>query len=193
MKISSIAFIFFSVCFVATQSFAQDADKPKTVKKYEFQKFHNNRIKKLKQGRYLDVYLNSNDTTHTQNGDLIDLNDSVLTIEMSSESFSVETDNHSFSEDFYSKDTIIHIPINTIKHLRYEAKGTLIGPVTSSVSLFTALILAPLISIDRSQPNNFNSKRYTTVVIPALIGAGVGLTLSFTIGFNTKLKIKTTQ
>lgn len=167
--------------------FSQESDIPRNKQKFEFEKYNNGKIKKLKQGTYIEVVSYNKDTTHIQSGDLIDLNDSLLIINMSFEDFKLVKENFTFSKYFiYETPYKTSIPINSIDYLSYESKGLFVFASLGGVSLFTALIIAPLVSIDRSAPNNFNSKRYTSIMRPALIGTAVGLT----IGFDTMIKLK---
>ncbi|GIV40843.1 MAG: hypothetical protein KatS3mg034_0153 [Vicingaceae bacterium] len=183
MRLIVLTYLLFVVIYV----FSQESDIPRNKQKFEFEKYNNGKIKKLKQGTYIEVVSYNKDTTHIQSGDLIDLNDSLLIINMSFEDFKLVKENFTFSKYFiYETPYKTSIPINSIDYLSYESKGLFVFASLGGVSLFTALIIAPLVSIDRSAPNNFNSKRYTSIMRPALIGTAVGLT----IGFDTMIKLK---
>ena len=176
---------------VGLNVFSQESDIPKIKQKFEFEKYNNGKIKKLKQGSYMEVVSYNKDTTHIQSGDLIDLNDSLLIIEMSFEDFKMDKENYTFSENFvYETPYKTSIPINSIDYVSYESKGSFVFASLGGVSLLTALIIAPLASIDRSAPNNFNSNRYTSIMGPALIGTAVGLTVYYIIGSDTIIKLK---
>lgn len=171
--------------------FSQVSDTVKIKQKIEFEKYHSGKTKKLKQGHFLEVVLSNKDTSHVQSGELIGLNDSFLIIDLSYEELNLDKENYTFRESFhYETPTKIFIPIHSIERLSYESKGSMVFAAIGSISMLTALFIAPIASIDKSEPNNFNSKRYTNLIKPALIGTAIGLTVYYTFGTDTMIKIK---
>ena len=170
---------------------SQEPDTLNTKQKFKFEKYNNGRIKKLKKGSYIEVVSYNKDTSHIQSGDLLDLNDSLLTIDICFEDFKIDKDNYTFNENFiYETPYKISIPINSIDYLSHPSNGYVVFSSIGAVSLLTTLIIAPLASIDRSEPNNFNGKRYTNIMRPALIGTAIGLTISYTFGADGMIKLK---
>jgi hypothetical protein len=171
--------------------FTQIVDTLNKDQKFEFRNYHNDRVKKIKKGQYLDVVSTNGDTINTKSGDLILLNDSVLVLELAFEDNNIINENYTYLENFkYQTPVKISIPIKSIDYLNYEAKTPFIGAAIGGLSLLTALFIAPIVAIDKTQPYNFNSKQYTQIMGPALIGSAIGLTLYYTIGSDTMVKIK---
>ncbi len=193
-------FILFCLLCLGFFSYSQESDTINYNQKFEFKKYKNGKIKKVKSGTYITVYLDTQDTTHSQSGYLLNVRDSVLTVNMYHEQFSMDhysdTEENSYRVD-YTYDTFkrISIPIGSIDYLQLD-HGFLPGrlsdvfAVTGVISALTALFIAPLVSIDKNSPYNFNSKRYTRVIVPALIGTAVGWTVYATIGRNRGTKLK---
>ena len=102
-----------------------------------------------------------------------------------------------FYEESFTYDTLkrTSIPISSIDYIQLD-NGFLPGflsdgfAVTGVVSVLTTLFVAPLVSIDKDSPYRFNSKRYTRIVIPALIGSVVGWTAYGLLGKHNGKKLK---
>lgn len=173
-----ISFLLFFLC-----GFSQELE-PKPVKeKFEFENYKNGRLRKIKSGSPIDVYLNAEDTIHIQYGGLLGLNDTILTLELWDEDLEIYSANSYYIEStsFYYTPKTIAIPASTIKYITYESRAASMSYGIAGLSLITAVIIAPLASIDRDEPHNFNTKRYSKIMKPALLGLGIGLTLSYTL------------
>lgn len=182
MKVLILSYLI-SLCLLG---FSQEKDTIKIKKKFAFETFRRGKIKKLRQGRYLEVTLRSNDTIHTQSGDLIDLNDSMLTINMLFEDF----ENASFNKNLILETPKrISIAANSINYVSYESISLITAATIGGIGIITTLI-APIIAIDRDQPHNFNTTQYKHIMGPTLIGMTLGLTIYYTIGSDTMLKLK---
>lgn len=184
--------LFYIICIVLTfDVYSQDDDVIYTKEKYEFERYFSNGTKRLKSGKSIEVVLNDKDTFHSQSGYLIGVKDSFLILNMDYEYFQLQRKNYSFNESFeYENSKQQVISFESIKYVEYEPNASFVFGALGGVSLFTALFIAPLVSIDKKWPNNFNSKRYVTVLGSALIGAVVGTTVFVCIGTDKRVKPK---
>ena len=166
-----------------------------TKQKFEFERWKNTTKKKLKAGKGIEVVLKEGDSSHTIYGFLSDANERSLRIVPQWEIISFDTcDFLSSSTTYYFENSLATIPVNNIKSLEYDANYPLIPYSLGYLSLITATVVAPLVSIDKNSPNKFNSQRYKSIVFPSLIGAGIGFTIGYSLsGGKNRFKLKPTS
>ncbi len=71
-----------------------------------------------------------------------------------------------------------------------QGLGVKIGfGIAAGVGLFSTLVVAPLASIDKNSPYNFNARRYQTIVYSSLIFTGATLVVSLSIPSGRTLKL----
>jgi hypothetical protein len=180
---SSIAII----CFIQALGLTAQID---SVVKYDFFGYRNNKIHRLKTGRFLTVYMRDTIEAGTEakiyektEGDLISRTDSFLLIDFSEnktsyfykDSSKTTTTNARYDE--YPGPFITKIPYERINYLEYEPKVTPIFGGIAAISLITALVIAPLASYNFSK-QTFNSFKYLSIVKPSLFVFSVGMTIN---------------
>ena len=196
MKIVIIMFCLFSLNIVLSQiTIQQDTTVIyNSEAKFEFERWNNSRRKKLKSGKGIEVNLNAGDSTYIIYGSLYEANQNSIQIEPLWENIKLDT-----SEFYYSsitnhfENSLATIPIQNINSLKYDANYVIIPFSIAYLSLISATIVAPLVSIDKNSPNNFNSKRFKSIILPSLIGAGIGFTIGYALkGGKNRFKLKPT-
>ncbi len=183
-------FLLYPLLVLLSLSVYSQTEKPK---KQTFEFFHSRKDKvvSVQEGKYLEIELNKPDTTHTLWGDLQGLTDSTLIVNLSWEEKVVSQSGYEFRQDIdYYEEKLVHIPLRTIESLYLEKKGSQIAAYTGAIGLVSALIVAPLASIDRRKPYSFNAKRYRWIAIPSAGVALVGFSVYGIIGNDKKLRVK---
>lgn len=162
--------------------------------KYEFERWNNSHKKKLKSGKGIKIEMKEGDSTHVIYGRLYEVTDNSISIVPSWERIKVDT-----NEFHYSKITnnfvnsLATIATKNINSIRHDAKYVMIPFSIGFLSMISATVVAPLVSIDKNSPNNFNSKRYKSIVLPSLIGVGAGFSLGYILGGGkNRFKLKPT-
>jgi hypothetical protein len=162
--------------------------------KYPMERYKNERIKNIRQGREIRVYLKNEDTLHTLYGELVNVSDEEVVLSTFEERKLMDYENNYFEQSFvYEESKCLTIPVSTIESLEYDNWYNGYVNLFAGLSGVSALLVAPLVSIDKDQPNRFNSQRYKNIVVPSLIclGAGVSLAIILEAGENRfKLKPK---
>lgn len=145
--------------------------------KYKFERLNNSRTKKLKQGHDVNIKLCSGDTSFYILGSFYEANDSVLKI---LPRYQRHYDTGGYSIHF--EQGIAAIPVESIQTLKYTNNSNMVPLIFAEISLITGLFVAPLASIDKNSPRNFNTKKYKTIVFSSLIGVGAGVAFTFILG-----------
>ncbi len=157
----------------------------------EFERFDNNKLKTIKSGEDLQIYLNKKDTTIVQHGKLVYLDDSLLTINLTSEYFEVEKKDYTFNKSYmFDSQNRVSIPIQTIDYLTYQPKGSSLLNSVKALAFVTAVLVAPLASYDKNEPYNFNTKRYKTILGSSIIVGLVIIPFDRATGYDKKIRIK---
>lgn len=160
---------------------------------FKFEKLNNTRTKNIRSGRYVSIDLLAGDSTHIIAGSLFEADSSFIKVIPSWEFTELIKTNFQTSTTIDHENSLTTIPIKNIKSLEYTKEFEVAPFALSGLGALTAFIVAPLVSINKNSPNNFNSKRYTSIVIPSLIFSGVSLTLGYIIqGGSEKYKFKPT-
>lgn len=160
--------------------------------KFEFEKWKGSGTKILKTAKGLTLDIRTGDTVHQLYGALYDVDGVNIKIIPRWEIINIDTNEFiSSSKTVTYKNCITTIPIQNIQSLKYDANYNIIPASIGWASLFSALIVAPVVSIDRNSPNNFNTKRYQSILFSSLIGAGAGFACYYIInGGKNKFKLK---
>lgn len=110
--------------------------------------------------------------------ELIDAGKDYITIKLASKQIAnKQKKKHNQNFNYYYDCPTVTLFKNEIDVIKRRGTGSYLSAGVLDASLLSALIVAPLASIDKSQPNNFNSKRYISIVKPSLIGIGIGIAL----------------
>ncbi len=158
--------------------------------KYLFHKINKQNSFNLKEGKGIDVYLLDSITKvgnnlyefkskHYLGGSFKELNDSSFVFIKNYEELEISNLDSSFQQTIrFPKEEITYLPIDKIKYIEYYQNGGDIFNAIGGISLLSAIIIAPLVSINYSK-GTFNSDRYFSIVKPSLIGLAIGLPLSY--------------
>jgi hypothetical protein len=147
--------------------------------KYPLERYRNERVKNIRQGREIRVYMKNEDTLHTLYGELVNVSDEEVVLSTYEERKLVDYENEYFEQSYvFQESKCLTIPVSTIESLEYDNWYNGYVNLFTGLSGVSALLAAPLISIDKHQPNHFNSQRYKNVVIPSLICLGTGVSLA---------------
>lgn len=173
--------------FMVAGSFAQsdttsNLSGPDKSIKYRLERFGNERTKSLSQGRSITVNMEGEDTVHTYYGNLVNISNSELVLSTFQETKSYSDEFHTLEESFdYQESECMTIPIQNIESLSYNPWYSGYSNLLIGLASVSALFVAPLASIDKDYPYHFNTKRYTSIVVPSLLGVGTGIVLSITL------------
>lgn len=173
--------------FMVAGSFAQsdttsNLSGPDKSIKYRLERFGNERTKLLSQGRSITVNMEAEDTVHTYYGNLVNISNSELVLSTFQETKSYSDEFHTLEESFdYQESECMTIPIQNIESLSYNPWYSGYSNLLIGLASVSALFVAPLASIDKDYPYHFNTKRYTSIVVPSLLGVGTGIVLSITL------------
>jgi hypothetical protein len=144
---------------------------------YDFERF-NGKTKKIKAGRYIEIFLEHKEyeLKHFVAGKLKEVTDSSIIIIAKEDYLETSSNNTSYLEKtFYENDSILSILKADIQYISYLPHSFTASIYASSASILTGLIIAPLISIDWTDRNNFHAIRYRNTVNYSLIGIVVGM------------------
>lgn len=177
-------FFLYLITFFQTLSFAQTNDStsaggPDRSIKYPLERYRNERVKNIRQGREIRVYLKNEDTLHTLWGQLVNVSDEEVVLSTYEERKLVNDENNYFEQSFvFEESKCLTLPVSTIESLEYDNWYNGYINLFAGLSGVSALLVAPLVSIDKDYPNHFNSQRYKNVVVPSLICLGSSLSLA---------------
>lgn len=187
-------FVPFSLTIRAQTESEPKPSGPDRSIKYPLERYKNERVKNIRQGREIRVYLKNEDTLHTLYGELVNVSDEEVVLSTFEERKLMDYENNYFEQSFvFEESKCLTIPVGTIESLEYDSWYNGYVNLFAGLSGVSALLVAPLVSIDKDQPNRFNSQRYKNIVVPSLIclGAGVSLAIILEAGENRfKLKPK---
>lgn len=158
--------------------------------KLTFYKFDTGKKISLRKDKYVTItLLNSTDgignndyefgITHLLEGELLALNDTFLIIGKNYELLTIANKDSSYEQSTSipnAKVLPFKISLNEIKYIEYTPKAGNVGAAIVGLSVFLAIFIAPLVSINY-RTWDFNEDTYAAVMKPSLIGAVVGLTL----------------
>lgn len=177
-------FFLYLITFFQALSFAQTNDNlctsgPDRSIKYPLERYKNERVKNIRQGREIRVYLKNEDTLHTLWGQLVNVSDEEVVLSTYEERKLVNDENNYFEQSFvFEESECLTLPVSTIESLEYDNWYNGYINLFAGLSGVSALFVAPLVSIDKDYPNHFNSQRYKNVVVPSLICLGSSLSLA---------------
>ncbi len=187
-------FVSFSLTIRAQTESEPKPNGPDRSIKYQLERYNNERAKTIRQGREITVYLKNEDTLHALYGELVNVSDKEVVLSTFQERKLVNEEYDYFEQSLaFEEIKCLTIPISTIESLEYDNWYNGYLNLFAGLSGVSALLVAPLVSIDKDQPNRFNSQRYKNIVVPSLIclGAGVSLAIILEAGENRfKLKPK---
>jgi hypothetical protein len=173
--------------FIGADSFSQldttnGPSGPDRSIKYRLERYNSERTKQLYQGRYITLNMASEDTIHTYYGSLVNISNTEVVLSTYQETKSYNDEFHTLEETFdYEESECMTIPIQTIESLTYSPWYSGYSNLITALSGISALFVAPLASIDKDYPYHFNTKRYTRIVVPSLLGVGAGIVLSISL------------
>lgn len=168
-------YVLFCFLFFAFSHYIQ-AKEPSKKEKFNFEKLNSEKIKSVKKDTYLSLYFNDeeSDTMHTATGKLISLTDSTITIEEDQQHFHVNNDSLFVDNTTYITSGVTRTYSNNeVKYIWKHAKSRYLGLYMGGAALYTALIISPLVAIDKNSSNGFNTIQYKQITFTSLfISAG---------------------
>lgn len=176
-------FLVFKVAgsFAQSDSTYKPSGPDKSIK-YRLERYNSERTKQLFQGRTITVNMADEDTVHTYYGSLVNISNTELVLSTYQETKSYSDEFHTLEESFdYEESECMTIPVQTIESLYYSPWYSGYSNLITALGGISALFVAPLASIDKDYPYHFNTKRYTSIVVPSLLGVGAGIVLSITL------------
>ena len=145
--------------------------------------------RKIKKNRFVKVTLDEN---HWFSGQIISKSDSFLYITYNYETLIEENDSITKVTNYdvidYDSESCVGLNLNDIDYVDYETQFGLVSATVGSLSLLTALVVAPLVSYGYKS-GEFNSDRYLNIMKYSLPTAAVGFSLYFAFG-NRKFSIR---
>ena len=175
-----IFFLFGLMNVVIGQSDTSDQQSgPDRSIKYSLERYKSERVKKIRQGREIRVYLKNEDTLHSLYGQLVNVSYKEVILSAYEERKLVDGEFNYFEQSFvYEETRCLTLPVGTIESLEYDNWYNGYINLFAGLSGVSALLVAPLVSIDKDYPNHFNTQRYKNVVVPSLICLGSSLSLA---------------
>ena len=179
---------FFILLFILSCSFLKAQEK-----KYNYlEKLRNGKLVKVKSNSSLTYYLQDSDTVEYLKGELLFIDVDSIYVAKEYESRTLynseidyyRTKNYSYPiGETLAKKNILYV-------IEDKGYGVKISFATiSALGLLSALIVAPLASIDKKSPENFNVNRYKIIALSSLIVSGISLTISLSIPGKRTLQI----
>jgi len=155
--------------------------------KFDFIELETDKVTSLKTGKYVELIKIVNDTTYRIVGELIDKNDSTVKLEVFFDEVVFKNDSVTFEKSFlYKFDKEQTINSKQFDYIHYENSAGVIGTNLITAGAMT-LIIATLASINRSKPNNFNTRKFKNIALPALGVIAIGIPIS---AFHKNYKLK---
>jgi hypothetical protein len=152
-------------------------------------KFETAKEKKIKNNRFVNVTLDEN---HWLSGQIVSKTDSFLFITYNYETVIEENDSIRKITNYdvvdYDSESCVGLNLNDIDYIDYDTQVGWISASIGSLSLLTALIVAPLVSYGYKS-GEFNSERYLNIMKYSLPTAAVGFSLYFAFG-NRKFSVR---
>ncbi len=187
--------LFFPFSDVVAQEDSTTAKHKK--QKFEFELLDYKKTKKLKEGKYIHVRSFIGDTIIHHEGNLTNLSNDSIFLDLTSETIMIgyeknrenEIVQYHIKEFSYVESKSFGVPIMKNQEISYNSTMYDISGTLCISSLLSMVLVAPLISINKSKPHNFNTKRYVDVVKYSFFSAA--FFYSFTIITDSpKLKAK---
>lgn len=195
LSILILSFLFFSFNNAVAQE--DSATSKHKKKKFEFELLDYKKTKKLKEGKYIHVRSFIGDTIIHHEGNLTNLSNDSIFLDITSEAMLIGEEKIT-----RSKTTLYHskvyprnhnknfgVPILPNQEISYNSTMYDISGTLLVSSFFSGFIVAPLISINKSKPDNFDTKRYVNVVKYSFFSAAFFFTITI-ITDSPKLKAK---
>ncbi len=195
LSILILSFLFFS--FNNTVAQEDSATSKHKKKKFEFELLDYKKTKKLKEGKYIHVRSFIGDTIIHHEGNLTNLSNDSIFLDITSETIMIGDENNREDEiiqyhvkEFpYVESKSFGVPILKNQEISYNSTMYDISGTLLVSSFFSGFIVAPLISINKSKPDNFDTKRYVNVVKYSFFSAALSYTFTI-ITSSPKLKAK---
>lgn len=191
-----LPFITFSILYFFFSNVVAQKDSVSTKhkkKKFEFDLLEYEKTKKLKEGKYIHVKSFVGDSIIFHEGNLTNLSNDSIFLDIMTEKIVIGDENkvgeqliHYQIKEFPENEKM-GIPIIKNQEITYYSTAYNISASFFIGSILSGVILAPLVSINKSKPHNFNTKRYVDVVKYSFLSAAVFC--SFTI-ITTSPKLK---
>lgn len=197
LSILILSVIFFSSTEVFTQNDSIAIKNKKKKKKFEFELIDYKKTKKLKEGKYIHIRSFIGDTTIHQEGNLISLSSDSIFLDITSETIKIgdeknlenEIVEYHIKQFLFTESKGFGVPISKNHEISYNSTAYDISGTLLVGSFFSIVVVAPLISINKSKPHNFNTKRYVEVVKYSFFAAAISYTFTI-VSTSPKLKAK---
>lgn len=193
-----LPFITFSILYFFFSNVVAQKDSVSTKhkkKKFEFELLDYKKTKKLKEGKYVSVKSFVGNTIIHHHGHLIKVDKDSIFLNIMTEKIVIGDENKMGEQliQYQIKDFPINenmsIPIINDQEITYSSTFNDISRNFFIASIFSGVVLAPLVSINKSKPHNFNTKRYVDVVKYSFFSATLFYTFTI-ITTSPKLKAK---
>jgi hypothetical protein len=186
-----LACIFLLFINVSDVLLAQEIDTL-SQSKFQLVRKYSGRPIKMNEFREFTVRIQKSDSTYTiLDGSISGLKDSTLLMNVTSEYHRLFTTNYRRTEEFfYDEEKFQKVPIQQIRNVNYESDGTRLCAALITLSLVSAFIVAPLVSIDYKAQDGFNSFRNRRIRNISLGGAALGAVLLIPINMREKIEIR---
>lgn len=146
-------------------------------------KYGTSKEKRIKSERFVDVKLN--DDKGEFSGHLMEISNSNLYITYDYHKQIIKTDSSvtlvSYTRTDFDDASTIQLNLSNIDYISYETRTGLIAASLGAASLFTTLIIAPIVSY-RFKDGGFNSDRYLNIMKFSLPATVIGLTVYYSFG-----------
>lgn len=171
-----IILLFDILCLSTIVNASKSSDK-RPKEKFRFEKLNTTKTKYVKKGAFITLYFTEvdSDTTDNVSGKLIELTDTTIIIEEEDKFLYFDNDSqYSYSSSFIYQPKTTTYSKDQVKYVWKDAKTRSSGLVLGTASLISAIIVAPIVAIDKIKTEGFDVAQYKQITFGSLVSSAVG-------------------